>query len=387
MSTESILKALDGIEQKMSSMNKKAEEEAKLSGEASKETKTALDNLGKQQLELAERLSTLEQKGFIQPGGVDDLNESWGAQFIKSSAYEAFSGGSTQKARFSIKNTLTGSNATVAPDRKPGIVPGAFQELTIESLFTSIPTTSNAIEYTKESSFTNGAAETAEGVKKPETSITFSLETMPVATVAHWIKISRQLAMDNTALAAYVNTRMRYGVNKRVDTQLVVGNGTAPSLSGFIKAGNFTPHGYAAADLGDTLSKFVLIRRVMGDLKNAGYVPNSIILNPVDWAVMETELLTTKAGQVAFKYDEAGNPRLFGLPVIEAVGMVVGNFSVGSFNEAATIHDREDVVIEMSDSDDDNFTKNLVTIRAERRLALTVEVPAAIRGGLLVPAA
>jgi hypothetical protein len=40
----------------------------------------------------------------------------------------------------------------------------------------------------------------------------------------------------------------------------------------------------------------------------------------------------------------------------------------------------------MSDSDENNFQLNLITLRAERRLALTVEKPAAIRFGDLTPA-
>lgn len=38
------------------------------------------------------------------------------------------------------------------------------------------------------------------------------------------------------------------------------------------------------------------------------------------------------------------------------------------------------------DSDSGNFTKNLITIRAERRLALATERPAAVRAGDLTPA-
>lgn len=386
MSTEAILKALDGIEAKMGQLAEKAESDVKSLGEVSKDTKNQIDAIGIQQRELADRLTTLEQKGLT-PADNGMRAESWGEQFTKSDAYKAFAGGNSQKARVEVKNTLIGSDATVAPDRRPGIVPGASSILNIESLFTSIPTSSNAIEYTKEASFTNNAAETTEGTLKPESALTFSLETMPVSTVAHWIKISRQLAMDNAALAAYVNTRMSYGVDKKVDSQLVVGTGVAPALKGFMVAGNYTPHGYLSGALGTVLSKFVLIRKVMGDLKAAGYVPNAIVMNPVDWATMETELLTTSAGQVPFKYDEAGNPRLFGLRVVEAVGMAAGTFAVGSFSEAATIHNREGVVVELSDSDDKNFQMNLITVRAERRLALTVEIPAAIRGGVLEPAA
>jgi hypothetical protein len=53
---------------------------------------------------------------------------------------------------------------------------------------------------------------------------------------------------------------------------------------------------------------------------------------------------------------------------------------------AATKYDREGVIVELSDSDGDNFQKMLVTVRAVRRLALAVERPASIRGGDLTPA-
>jgi hypothetical protein len=59
---------------------------------------------------------------------------------------------------------------------------------------------------------------------------------------------------------------------------------------------------------------------------------------------------------------------------------------VGSLSQAATLHTREGIAVDLSDSDGDNFTKNLITIRAERRLALTVEKPAAARYGDLTPA-
>lgn len=382
----SILKALDSVETKLKSMSEKADAEMKELGKVSTDTKTALENIGIEQRTLADRLLQLEQKGLSHNDGVKS-DESWGAQFIKSAAYEAFAAGNAQKARVEVKNTLTGSDTTVAPDRKPGVVPGAFQALTLESLFTSVPTSSNAIEFTKEASFTNNAAEAAEGTAKAESSLTWSLVNMPISTVAHWIKISRQLASDNKALAAYVNLRMVYGVDRKVETQLATGNGTAPNISGFMNTGNYTAHGYLSGALGSVLAKCVLIRKVIGDLKAAGYAPDAIVLNPVDWATIEIELLTTAAGQVPFKYDDAGMPRLFGLRVVEAVGMTADTFAVGAFNAAGTIHNREGVVVEMSESDSDNFTKNLVTIRAERRLALATEVPAAIRGGDLTPPA
>lgn len=381
-----VMKAVEGIEASIKAQAEKAEAEFKARGKVDQDTQTAIDNLGIKQRELADEILQLKQKGIQMPG-MAELKEGWGDQFTKSDAYKAFAGGQSQKARFEVKNTLTGADATVAPDRKPGIVPGAAPMLTLESLIPALPTSSNAIEFTKEASFTNSAAEAAEGAAKAESALTWTLVNMPISTVAHWIKISRQLAADNAALAAYVDTRMRYGVNRRVETQLAVGDGTAPNISGIFDSGNYTAHGYLSGALGSTLAKFVLIRKVIGDLKVAGYAASAILMNPADWATMETELLTTAAGQVPFKYSEGGIPVLFGLPVVESVGVTADTFAVGAFGEAATIYNREGVVVELSDSDSDNFTKNLVTIRAERRLALATEIPAAIRGGDLTPPA
>lgn len=384
MDIENISKQLDSIETSMTAFQEKATEEIKAAGKVSNETKAAMDKLGEQQREMADRLLQIEQKGT--GGTAPTAEKSLGDQVVNSDQYSAFTGGSATKMRLEIQNsTTTGSDATVAPDRKPGVVPGAFQPMTLESLFPSVPTSSNAIEFTKEASFTNNAAETAEGGAKPETNITFSLVNMPISTVAHWTKISKQLAADAPALAAYINTRMVYGVDRRVETQLGVGDGVAPNISGILDAGNFTAHGYAAAALGGTLAKHVLIRKMIADAWAAGYPVDAILLNPADWATIEIEALTTAAGQVRVSYTQAGQPMLFGIPVVQSVGMTADNVAVGAFRMAGTIHNRQAVTVDMSESDSDNFTKNLITIRAERRLALAIEVPAAIIAGDLTP--
>ena len=385
--SDAILKALDGIEAKLKAFSDKADGEAKTVGQISADTKTALDAIGTQQRELADRLNSIEQKATAQPEqkGIS----SWGEQFIKSANYGAFAGGNLNKLRVEVKNTLTGSDTNVAPQRNAGIVGGAFLPFAMEALLPSTTTSSNAIEFTKEASFTNSAAEAAEGAQKAESALTWSLVNMPVSTVAHWIKISKQLAADAPALAAYVNTRMRYGVNQKVDTQLVVGDGTAPNISGTYDTGNFTAHGYSNATIAaisTTFKKLVLIRKVIADLYAAGYPADAIVLNPADWATIEIELFTTAAGQTLYSVNDAGQARLFGLPVIQAIGMAADTFQVGRFSEAYIIYNREGVVVEMSDSDGDNFQKNLVTLRAERRLALATEKPAAVRGGDLTPA-
>jgi HK97 family phage major capsid protein len=385
MDLSEIHKTLTTIESGLAMFAEKAGGEIKDLGKLSTDTKAALEQLGLKQRELADEIVGIKQRQTA-PGDENKAPDTWGQQFIKSASYTGFISGSSTKARFEVKNTLVGADATVAPDRKPGIVAGAVQPLSLEAFLPKVPTASGSVEFTKENVFTNNAAEVAEGAQKPESALTWTLVNMPISTVAHWIKISRQLAADAPALAAYVDNRMRYGVNRRVETQLVVGDGIAPNISGFMKSGNFTAHGIADAGLGSVLKKLVLIRTIKANLTAAGFPPDAIIMSPADWASIEISLITTAAGQTVYSVTDEGVPKLFGLPVIESVGMAADTVAVGNFSQACTIYDREGVTVDMSESDSDNFTKNLITIRAERRLALAVERPAAIQAGDITPA-
>jgi HK97 family phage major capsid protein len=386
MSLEAIMKAVDGIEKQLKEVSEKADGQMQTLGKVDADTKNAMESLGKQQREMAERMLAIEQKGAAPAAG--PVDESWGAQFVKAPSFEAFKSGATHRVSAEVKNTVTNAIGNTFSQRKPDIVGGAFRMLTLEELLVTLPATSNAVEYVRENVFTNAAAETTEGAVKPESSVTTTLETKPVATIAHWIKISRQLASDNAALAAYINNRMVYGVNLRVENQIIAGNGTAPNMEGFTRAGNFTAHGYTAASLtalGLLNNRFDLIGKMLGDCVLADYPADAIIVNPGDWWTMRL----AKDSQGRYILGDPGSsvaPSLFGTPVVASTAMTADTVMVSSLRNAATFYNREGVVIDMSESDSDNFTRNLVTIRAERRAMLAVERPAAVRYGDLTPA-
>ena len=385
---QEIMKALDGIEKKMTQMSDKATEEIKSLGQVSKDTKTALENLGVEQRALADRLLQLEQKGVATKDD-DVAEENVGTLFTKHANYEAFCKQDGRvKTRVEVKNTVTNTVGNTFSERRPSIIEGAFRVFTLEDLMTKIPTTSNAIDWVRENVFTNGAAETAEGTVMPQSSITFSPGTMPVSTVAHWIKISRQLAMDNAALAAYINRRMVYGVNLRVENQLIAGNGVSPNISGLTVAGNFIAHGYTAASLaalGLANNRFDVIGKMIGDCAASDNPAEVIILNTADWWTLR--LAKDNTGRYLLG-DPGANvvPMLFGLPVVASTALAAGKVWVGALRQAVTLHYREGIALDLSDSDGDNFTNGLVTIRAERRLAQTVDKPAGCRYGDLTPA-
>lgn len=386
-----VMKALDTLEGKLKTWDDKAAGELKTLGEVSKDTKTAVENLGNQQKEYAERLLVLEQKGAANPGPEEKADDSWGAQFVKGCAVEkrqALVEGNVKTAGYTVKNTVTNTVGGTFSDRKPGIVGGAFRRFTLEALLSSVPTTSNAIDYTRENVFTNSAAETTEGNVLPESAVTTTPVTEPVATVGHFLKISKQLAADNAMLAAYINLRLRYGVDLRVENQIWGGSGVAPNMSGFTKAGNFTAHGYTNANLvaaGLLNNRFDLIGKMIGDSELGDFPADGIVLNPTDWWTMR--LAKDTQGRYILGDPGAAIERmLFDRPVITTAACTAGKVGVLSLGQSGTFYNREGVQIDMSEHDGDNFQRLLITLRAVRRCMLAVERPAAVRYGDLVPA-
>jgi HK97 family phage major capsid protein len=75
-------------------------------------------------------------------------------------------------------------------------------------------------------------------------------------------------------------------------------------------------------------------------------------------------------------------PTLWGLPVVATNTMRDNQFLVANGSMAAQIWDRQSAAIEVSREDSDNFRKNMVTILAEERLALTVYRPTALIRGV-----
>lgn len=386
--SEQIMKALDNIELKMSQMSDKATAEIKEHGKVLADTKSALENLGTEQRTLADRLLQLEQKGSAQKDDDKPEDESVGELFTKHAGYENFQKADGRvKTRVEVKNTVTNTVANTFSDRRPNIIEGAFRVFTLEDLMTRLPTSSNAIDYVKENVFTNAAAEAAEGVARGQSSITFVPGQMPVSTISHWIKISRQLAMDNSAMAAYINRRMVYGVDLKVENQIVAGTGVA-QISGLTAAGNYVAHGYTAALLtaaGLANNRFDLIGKMIGDCAAADAPAEVIILNTVDWWTLR--LAKDSTGRYILG-DPGVNivPMLFGLPVVACNAMTAGKVWVGPLSQAVTLWVNGTMALDLSDSDGDNFTSGLVTVRAERRAAVTVDKPFACRYGDLVPA-
>lgn len=345
-------------------------------GKASTSLTGQIDALSDQYKSMSDALTDLAQKQSQLPAPAIMLTA--GAEFVKSEQFQALAERRTEKARFEVKNTVVADSTTTFPDQRPGVIHGSFAPLTIRQLIPTIAVASNAVNSLRESSWTNDAAEVAQAAAKPESDIIFTPYNVVIETVAHWIKVSNQLLADAPAVAAYIDTRLRDGLAQRIDKQLLLGNGTSPNLSGLTDAGNFTAFTpTTGANLAESINKAKYNRWAVGE------VVDTVIVNPADWAALE--ILREGAGTGAYLFGAPGTvaaQNVFGLQIVLSANMTAGSFLVGSLRGAATIYQRQGAVVEMGFVNDD-FTKNLVTIRAEERLGLAVDRPAAIMFGAI----
>ena len=251
----------------------------------------------------------------------------------------------------------------------------------VKDAFPGVPTSSNSISYLKESAFTNSAAETAEGGDKPESKMEFTEADAPVRTIAHFIRVTKQLAEDAPALAAYINHRMMYGLNRRIEKQLIVGDGTGQNLSGIFTTGNYTVHGFTEDNMPADSNVLDLIRRCGATMRKVGYTPSVVFLNPMDFDTIRG--MKDKNGNYLMGSPlQAGTDiRPWGLRVVESPEVTEGKFMVADPIMGATIYERSAPVIEMFEQDANNVTKNLYTIRCETRMAFAVESANCFVGG------
>lgn len=283
-----------------------------------------------------------------------------------------------------MKDLITGASDTsggaAVPNDFRGLLDGTGtlqRPLTIRDIVTVGQTGSDLIEYAKLSAFTNNAATVAEATAttgasglKPESALTMSRETAAVKTVAHWIPLTKRALADVAQIQTIVDGFLRYGLEEELEDQMIGGNGAGENFTGIANTSGTQSQGWDSDLLTTTRKARTLVRTV------GRSVPTAWLLNPADWE--QVDLLQNDTGSYFFGGPtNLGTPRLWGLPVVESEAVPAGTGYVGDFRQCV-LWDREQAMVQVSDSPGDQFLRNMVTVLAELRAAFGVIRPAAI---------
>lgn len=375
--------ALKKIGDEVKEVGEKALAEAKKAGDCTAETKVRVDELLIKQGEMQARQLEVEQKlarrGQDEQARTMSLGESMVAsaefkEWINKGGMKSVQSGFIHNIKAAITSLPTTNTTTigVAPDVQTGVLALPAQRLTVRDLISPGRTESNLIQYVKETGFTNAAAPVSETVQKPESTITYALMQTAVVTIAHWIKASKQILDDFKQLQSNIDYRLRYGLALVEEAQLLKGSGVGNNLNGIYTQAT----AFAAPIVIPAPTKIDTIRLMLLQAELALYPATGIVLHPADWAAIELTKETT-GGYIFANPQSLATPALWGRPIVATMSMTVDTALVGAFKLGAQVFDREDANVVVSTENQDDFIKNMVTIRAEERLGLAVYRPEA----------
>lgn len=342
---------------------------------------------------------SLKGQGPDRSGGGSVSVKSIGQQFIESSQYKewAQSESSKNSGSYRCKHIFTphGINpgllkaidvdgeaalrSVLTTTRLAQIYGEPLRSQRVRDAIPVLPTSQGSIVFLRETLFDNQAAPVAQGALKPESGFDFIEDTTPVRTIAHTLKVPKQLLDDAVMLEGYLNTRMIEGLKLEEDRQLLYGTGLSEDLKGLLTVAGRQQLTQLASE-----TKIDTIMRAITMVSLSHYMASVIIMSAQDWQ----DVVLTKGddGHYIFGNVVTNNqPRLWGLPVIVTTAMAAGQCLVGALNMAATIWDREQAGVEITNSNEDDFRRNRLCIRVEERLAQTIYRPLALVDVTFVP--
>lgn len=371
---------LESIKSQVQEMATKATADVEKNGTMSAEAKAKADEALVKFNELNAKLLDMNQRLDAQKSG-PERQLTTGEEFTKSDAFKALGGSSgiatkNDVLRVQVKAITSLANSAgqaVAPDFRPDIMSLGRRRFTIRDLMLPGRTNGNAVTYVRETGFTNNAApQGADGTKKAESTLVLEAVVQAVTTIAHFMKASKQILDDVPQLESYIDGRLRYGLQYAEELQLLKGSGATYNLNGIYTQAST----YAAPITITDATRIDTIRLMMLQTFLAEYPATGIVLHPSDWAAIE---LGKDANDRYIIGDPQGvlTPRLWGLPVVETQAMTINTALVGAFRPMSQIFDREDPQVVIATENEDDFVKNLITIRAEERLASAVYRPEA----------
>jgi HK97 family phage major capsid protein len=330
-------------------------------------------------------------------GAEQAVTKSFGRQVVDSDGYKSMIGGQSKGVTVELKAAATIDEGVIpaysggaglggqltAPQFLPGIVPLKFQPLTVADLMAQGTTGSSSISYVIESAFQDLTATVLEKGAKPQLDLTLARRQDNVQKIANVAKVTDEMFQDAPQFQSYLQNRMIFGVKRVEEANLLNGNGTPPNLQGILNRTGLATTVTTSATLSASKALVGIFNQITA-LRAVSFVePDAIVMHPTDWQTIRLGVDTAGqyfgGGPFTGAYGQPGPSNQYetwGLKTVVTTAIAQGTVLVGGFQECAQVFRRQGITLEMTNSNVDDFVNNLITLRAEERLALAVYRPA-----------
>jgi HK97 family phage major capsid protein len=370
---ENLIKALgDKIDAMKNESVTKAELIELMSAVKELETKGAEVTSMKSNLEeIALRVLELETKG-VEKNVEETLDSVLKAKKDELSAMKDKSSASVQFTMKAVGTMALSTNVT-------GQVPQAQREQGITRIQTRNPfilqlvnvgtIMSNVWEWVEQKNREGGSAMTAEGAAKSQADFDLVVASANVKKVTAYIKVTKEMLDDVELLRSEIDQELTELINLKIDDQLLNGSGLTVNLTGIVTNATAWAAGSFANAIPSPTNYDVLATGVNQVRVNL-FEPTDIVLHPTD--VTKMKLSKGSDGHYVLPpFTSVDGTNVEGIRVIANTGVALDKFLVGDFTKSG-VRFKEGLTINVGYENDD-FTKNLVTILAEARLVHRVK--------------
>lgn len=306
----------------------------------------------------------------------DMPTKTLGEQFVESQAYKN-RGQMVESVIAEDMNlkTLFETTAGWAPEttRTGRLVLDAQRpvQVRVANIIPEGQTSQSSVVYMEETTFTNAAAEVAEGGSYAESTLVYAERSSTVRKIGVSIPVTDEQLEDEARISSLIDNRLRFMLEQRLDLQILVGDGIAPNLEGINNVTNVQTQAKGADPVPDALYKGITRVNVTGQA-NA----SAIVMHPNDW--QSIRLLRTSNDIYIFgSPNDTGIERIWGLPVIQAQAQTENTALIGDYQTHSELVNRRGIEVQISNSHSDFFIKGKKMIRADMRVALPIYRPEA----------
>jgi HK97 family phage major capsid protein len=305
-------------------------------------------------------------------------------EVLKSEAYKNLVNKKIRTGEMELKiddmvgaNTLTGN--VVRPDLVPGIVMDPDRRDHVRSLIAQGTTSSSTVTYVQETAYNDSTDVTSEGAEKKQSDFDLALKTATVRKITSYLMFSEEMLADIEGLMSYISNRLPSRLALKEDYEILYGPGTGVHLSGIITNATAYSDNIADADITEIDVLVDACRQVRTHTGSglAEYQATAIMIHPTDATKMKLQKDDNGNYIHPWIFMPSGQITLDGVPVFVTTAITAGQFLVGDFKLGAQIFDRRQPAIEISYENEDNFVKDMVTVRIFERIALCVYRPLA----------
>lgn len=235
--------------------------------------------------------------------------------------------------------------------------------LSILDLLPTVSISEKVYEFVVLDGYQNAADyQVKEGDLKAGTDLPTKLARSEVATIAHWLPASLQVLDDNAGLQTLIQQVLSVGCRQKLEREVLIGNGGDGKIKGLVpQATVYDPMATTTADR---------VGAAITDLNAAGWNANAIVMHPETWFAISSAKNTTSDYLLGSPRDPSP-ASLWGVRVVTSPAMVANMVLVLDTSVTALL-DRQQVSVQVSRHDGDNFRRNMVTILAELRAGLAV---------------